>query len=69
MCLVVVYDVPVLLHGGLDEVGGRHLPDEVHQSVGGRHVAGVQRLVPLQTHALHVTLETRVTRVTSLLQR
>ena len=47
--------MPVLLHGGLDEVGGRHLPDEVHQSVGGRHVAGVQRLVPLQIHALHVS--------------
>ena len=48
---VVVYDVPVLLHGGLDEVGGRHLPDEVHQGVGCRHIAGVQLLVPLQIHA------------------
>lgn len=51
MSIFVFSDVPVLLHGGLDEVGGRHLPDEVHQGVGRRHIAGVQRLVPLQIHA------------------
>ena len=48
---VVVYDLPVLLHGSLDEVGGRHLPDKVHQGVRRRNVAGVQLLVPLQIHA------------------
>ena len=39
---------PVLLHGGLDQVGGAELSDEVHQGVRGGHVSGVEGLVSLQ---------------------
>ena len=38
---------PVLLHAGLDQVGRHQLADEVHQSVRGGHVPGVQGLVAL----------------------
>ena len=39
---------PVLLHGGLHDVGRHRLSDEVHQGVRGRHVTGVEGLVSLQ---------------------
>ena len=39
---------PVLLHGGLDQVGGAELSDEVHQGVRCSHVPGVESLLSLQ---------------------
>ena len=39
---------PVLLHGGLDDVGGHGLPDQVHQGVRRGHVPGVDLLVALK---------------------
>ena len=39
---------PVLLHGGLDYVGGHRLSDEVHQGVRSGDVARVESLVSLQ---------------------
>ena len=39
---------PVLLDGGLHDVGGHRLPDQVHQGVRRRHVTGVDLLAPLK---------------------
>ena len=39
---------PVLLHGGLHDVGGDCLSDEVHQGVRGGDVTGVESLVALR---------------------
>ena len=39
---------PVLLYGGLHDVGGHGLPDQVHQGVRCRHVPGVDLFVALR---------------------
>ena len=39
---------PVLLDGGLHNVGGHRLSDQVHQGVRRRHVTGVDLLAPLK---------------------
>ena len=38
---------PVLLHGGLDQIGRNNLANEVHQGVRCVHIARIQCLVPL----------------------